>query len=124
MVQRLPPGAPLDRRSRQRERERGPGAEKGGTGEGAHCADGDRAEIELEREGLARSDERDDGNQTADVVAGAEDETGDAGCATDQTDETDDGRESFREREEGRPMDCVRPRMASFVHGVGIDRPR
>src|SRR5207237_10834820 len=36
VVQRLPPGAPLDRRSRKRERERGSGAEKGGTGEGAH----------------------------------------------------------------------------------------
>ena len=122
VVQRLPPGAPLDRRSRKRERERGPGAEQGGTGERAHCADGDRAENEFVRQGLARSEERDDRNQTADVVAGAEDEAGDAGCATDQADEADDGSEALREREKGWTVHGMRARMAPLVRRLSVDR--
>src|SRR5439155_18360091 len=124
VVQRLAPSAPLDCRRRNREGEGHPRSEQRRAGDRPDGADGDRAEIELEREGLTRAYQRDDRHQAADVVAGPEDEACDPCRTTDQADQADDGREALREGEESRTVSGVRARLAALVRGVGLNRPR
>ena len=120
VVERRPPRAPLHRGDRDRQGERGADAEQRGAGDRADGADRDRAVVDLERERLAGTDERDECNQPEPVRAVRRDHAERAGHEADGADDPDEDRKTPREREEARAVHRVRPRVAALEVGNAL----
>ena len=121
LVEDAPPGAPLDRRHRDRERERGARADDRSAGERTDGAHRDRAGVlDLERESLADADEDDDRDQACDVGARTDEDAADAHRGADDSYEADQHREAPRHPEEVRGGRCMRPNGPSGARASGI----